>query len=603
MEFILLFVKNYLEVFVNKITKDVLLQLNKTPFSNQRTLANSVNCSLGAANKALKELIQKGYLDNKMGLTASANCLLTSNVPDNAIILAAGYGMRMVPINTETPKGLIEIYGEPLIERTIRQLHEAGIRNIYIVVGFMKEKYEYLIDEYGVTLLVNTEYSRKNNLHSLALAARYLTGSYIIPCDIWCRENPYSKYELYSWYMVQPSESGKKPLRINRNQELVLSGSGDYNMVGISYISSEDAPGLVQSLLKYDADTTYDNAFWEKALFQTEQLHIAPQLVTDQNVVEFNTYEQLREFDEESGQLRSSAMQIICEVLHAENSEIHHITSLKKGMTNRSFLFTCRNKRYIMRIPGEGSDRLINRKNEVSVYHEIAGRDICDNVLYINPSNGYKLTEYMENARVCDPGSEEDVKKCIDKLRYFHQMHLQVSHAFDIWEQIEWYESLRNGSPSMYKDYRETKAKILSLRSYIDQLDKTCCLTHIDAVPDNFLFCPGNDFHLEKLLMIDWEYAGMADPHIDIAMFAIYSFYNKEQIDHLIDLYFDYHCTEENRIKIYCYVAACGFLWSNWCEYKNLLGVDFGEYSLRQYRYAKDYYTIVQTELQKKGIL
>ena len=103
--------------------------------------------------------------------------------------------------------------------------------------------------------------------------------------------------------------------------------------------------------------------------------------------------------------------------------------------------------------------------------------------------------------------------------------------------------------------------------------------------------------------MIDWEYAGMADPHIDIAMFAIYSFYNKEQIDHLIDLYFDYHCTEDNRIKIYCYVAACGFLWSNWCEYKNLLGVDFGEYSLRQYRYAKDYYTIVQTELQKKGKL
>ena len=40
-------------------------------------------------------------------------------------------------------------------------------------------------------------------------------------------------------------------------------------------------------------------------------------------------------------------------------------------------------------------------------------------------------------------------------------------------------------------------------------------------------------------------------------------------------------------------------LWSNWCEYKRNLGVEFGEYSLRQYRYAKDYYRIVQDELKK----
>ncbi|MEI3279682.1 MAG: NTP transferase domain-containing protein [Eubacterium ramulus] len=57
------------------------------------------------------------------------------------------------PINTEVSKGLLEIHGEPLIERLIRQLHEAEIYDIYIVVGFMKERYEYLIDEYGVELM------------------------------------------------------------------------------------------------------------------------------------------------------------------------------------------------------------------------------------------------------------------------------------------------------------------------------------------------------------------------------------------------------------------------------------------------------------------
>lgn len=58
----------------------------------------------------------------------------------------------------------------------------------------------------------------------------------------------------------------------------------------------------------------------------------------------------------------------------------------------------------------------------------------------------------------------------------------------------------------------------------------------------------------------------------------------------------------EIRIKIYCYIAVCGLLWSNWCEYKKICGVEFGEYSVQQYCYAKDYYEIVQDELKKLGM-
>lgn len=101
--------------------------------------------------------------------------------PKRAIILAAGFGMRMVPINTEVPKGLLEVNKEPLIERQIRQLHEVGIREIYVVVGFMKERYEYLIDEFGVELVVNPDYMTKNNLHSVRLVRRHLENAYIIP--------------------------------------------------------------------------------------------------------------------------------------------------------------------------------------------------------------------------------------------------------------------------------------------------------------------------------------------------------------------------------------------------------------------------------------
>ena len=118
--------------------------------------------------------------------------------------------------------------------------------------------------------------------------------------------------------------------------------------------------------------------------------------------------------------------------------------------------------------------------------------------------------------------------------------------------------------------------------------------SHIDAVPDNFLFEAEDD----EVRLIDWEYAAMQDPHVDLAMFSIYSFYDREQIDDLIDIYFNGSCDKNTRLKIYCYIAVGGLLWSNWCEYKRTLGVEFGEYSLRQYRYAKEYYKIVQGELK-----
>ena len=105
----------------------------------------------------------------------------------------------------------------------------------------------------------------------------------------------------------------------------------------------------------------------------------------------------------------------------------------------------------------------------------------------------------------------------------------------------------------------------------------------------------------ELIRLIDWEYSGMQDPHVDIAMFGIYALYNREQIDELIDIYFEKKCSMETRIKIYCYVATCGLLWSNWCEYKRKRGARFGKYALEQYRYAREYYQIAIKEIERIG--
>lgn len=581
---------------------DILLALSEHSFSTQRELAAYTGHALGMVNKNLRSLADKGYIgiseDRRQFVTEKVKQIIDDRSPHNAIILAAGFGMRMVPINMETPKALLTVNGEKLIERIIRQLNAVGISDIHVVVGFMKEKFEYLIDRYGVDLIVNSEYAKKNNISSLALATKYIGNTYIVPSDIWCDANPFSQHELYPWYMVSDEIDDASDVRVNRKNELVRVGEASGNaMIGISYLCDNVSAEVKDRIRILSEDPAYDGKFWEESLYGKKEDGEDPgrmiadaRVVHSTEVVEINTYEQLRDLDDESGELHSEAIDTIAGVFHVDASDVTDIGVLKKGMTNRSFLFSVGENRYIMRVPGEGTDRLINRRDEADVYKAIAGKGLCDDPVYINPDNGFKITEYLPDVRVCDSSDEGDVTRCMKKLRKFHSMHLEVGHTFDIFGQIDFYRSLWGDHISMYEDHDDVTRNVFALRKYIDDQPKNWSLTHIDAVPDNFLFYKSDGSDEERLQLIDWEYAGMQDTDVDIAMFCIYAMYDKKEADHLIDIYCDGKCPDDRRTKIYCYIAACGLLWSNWCEYKSQLGVEFGEYSLRQYRYAKDYY-------------
>ena len=574
---------------------DILNAIRKNPKVNQREIANQSGYSLGFVNRVVKELQEEKWLSPTGELSEKAKTFIKENQPQRAIILAAGFGMRMVPINTEIPKGLMEVKGEVLIERMIRHLHEVGITDIQVVVGFMKERYEYLIDEFQVKLVVNSEYQVKNNLHSLSKVKSSLDKTYIIPCDIWSEENPFSDFEPYSWYMVSEEMSVESTVRVNRKRELVMIDETEEGnqMIGLSYLMGEEATLVQEKLQEFSKKASYDHEFWECTLQNKNKWNIPSKVVNSKQLIEINTYEQLREIDGNSANLQTDAISIIQDCFNVEVDEIKNITVLKKGMTNRSFLFECQNQKYIMRIPGEGTDHLINRKEEADVYQALENRQICDDVLYMNPDNGYKITAYLEDATNCDAENWDEVEACMTKLREFHELNLTVNHRFDIFGQIDFYESLWNGEKSYFKDYEKTKAAIFELKKWIDTLEKKETLVHIDAVPDNFLFTK------DGIRIIDWEYAGMQDPHVDIAMFCIYSLYSKEQVDHLIGLYFKGEVPPMIRTKIYAYIASAGLLWSNWCEYKRSLGIDFGEYSLCQYRYAKEYSKLVLSTLEE----
>ena len=101
----------------------------------------------------------------------------------NAIIMAAGMSSRFAPLSLETPKALLNVKDEIMIERQIGQLREAGIDEIVIVVGYLKEKFEYLKEKYKVILIHNPDYLIRNNNSSIYAARNYLKNSYIGSSD------------------------------------------------------------------------------------------------------------------------------------------------------------------------------------------------------------------------------------------------------------------------------------------------------------------------------------------------------------------------------------------------------------------------------------
>ncbi len=581
---------------------DLLTCLYEEGTVNQRLLSGLSGYSLGTVNRSLHSLVDTGYLKQDLQLTEKALSHIEAGKMKNAVILAAGFGLRMVPIHTETPKALLEVHGERLIERQIKQLHAAGIERICVIVGFMKEKFEYLIDKFGVDLIVNPAYTAKNNLHSLALAAEYLRENcYILPCDVWFSESPFHRQELYSWYMVSDAPDNTSSVRVNRKKELLFTADSNGSaMVGLACILKEQGQQLVCRMQTLCKDPRHDAAFWEDALFQGNKMITMAKIISKDKVLEINTYEQLREADANSNQLQTETISTLCTIFGTTPKQITNIEVLKKGMTNRSFLFSVKGRRYIMRIPGEGTNKLIDRIGEAAVYETISGAGIADDVIYINPASGQKITRYLDGARTCNVSSTQDLSRCMTLLRRFHEMEFFVERSFDLFETINFYESLWDGIPSAYDDYQRTKEHVWSLKPFIEAHIERKTLTHIDAVPANFLFVP--DTHGgEEVRLIDWEYAAMQDPDVDLAMFAAYGLPERKVVDELIDLYYIEGCPPAIRIKIYCYIAVCGLLWSNWCEYKSHLGVEFGTYSLQQYRCAKTYYNLVQQEIKQLG--
>lgn len=571
---------------------DLLNYLLKEKTINKNLLADLLGVSQKQVDQMMNQLVTEGYLDDDFTPTKKRDTEQVTRKPKNAIILADDLGIGMLTVERDVPVGLLKLNGTVIIERLIEQLHEAGIEEIYIIIGYEGVKYEYLKEKYQVNLIYHPEHAYQASFHTLKLVSDKISNSYILPGNIWAETNPFTSDESYSWYGILDTVDDYSTVRLKQPNRLIKveQGRAGNTMTGIAYLLDEEA-NFIRKKIKQSTAVQQDNQLWETLLFDEDQTMITyPKVFSSNQIYLINDYSQLLQLEKESTPLDDEIMDIITQVLNVKHEDIHDIFILEEGKTNSSFRFTAKGEEYIMRIPGKGTEELVNRYHEYNVYKVLKGRKISDEVIYISPHNGYKISKFILGARSCDPYNKKDVSKCMAKLREFHNQELEVEHEFDLFAEIEKYEVLRASKPSKYDDYLATKQNILSLKNVIEQFPKKKVLSHCDSVPGNFLFAD------DDVYLIDWEYAGMQDPHIDIAMFALSAMYSREELDQLIASYFIEGYDEAIKYKIYAYVAVAGLLWSNWTEYKELFGVEYGKYSLSQYKAAKKYYDIVAKE-------
>jgi thiamine kinase-like enzyme len=275
-------------------------------------------------------------------------------------------------------------------------------------------------------------------------------------------------------------------------------------------------------------------------------------------------------------------------IVDALNVNHKDITSVMRfgGMTNKNFKIAIKEEEYVLRIPGNGTEEMINRLEEIDNVEAIKALGIDADVVYFGRENGLKIAKLIKDAETLNGETakrEENLKLASAVLKKLHTSEVVFKNRFDVFRKIEEYEVLlEKAKGKNFADYYEVKEKVLALKELQKSLDFKLVPCHNDTVPENFIKSGEHKIHL-----VDWEYSGMNDPMWDLAAYSLECGFSEDEEKLFLNLYFNGPVEERDEVRILINKICQDFLWSIWTNVKEAKGDDFGTYGSDRYNRCK----------------
>lgn len=264
--------------------------------------------------------------------------MLTNAKDRNAVIMAAGMSSRFVPLSIEKPKALLNVKGEILIERQIKQLKEAGINEIIIVVGYLKEQFNYLVEKEGVILIDNPYFQSKNNHSSLYVARKYINNTFICSGDNYFLKNVFKENVDYSYYAAIFHTGSTEEWCLSVDEQnlitnVTIGGNDSWVMHGHVYFTNTFATTLISYIEQVFHDEAKSSWYWEQVYLEhISELPLYQKSYSPDVICEFDSLAELRQFDDNYlNNTGSPIMQRLCHDLDCSEGEIQDIEPLKKS--------------------------------------------------------------------------------------------------------------------------------------------------------------------------------------------------------------------------------------------------------------------------------
>ena len=268
--------------------------------------------------------------------------------------MAAGTSSRFVPLSAEIPKGLLTVRGEVLIERQIRQLNEAGINDITVVVGYMADSFAYLSDKFGVKIVFNEDFNKYNNTSSLICVADRIDNTFICSSDNYFPENVFLHKSQESYYSALYSSgiTNEYCIAIDDDDNITgvtIGGNDSWYMVGHAYFSSEFSKKFVQLLKREYENESVRMGYWEDLYikFIADLPKMKIHRYADSAINEFDTLDELRMFDQSYvSDTRSRIIKQIAKQLNCNEAELSEFRKENGSGAHVCFYFNKGKKPY-----------------------------------------------------------------------------------------------------------------------------------------------------------------------------------------------------------------------------------------------------------------